>query len=362
LDDDIVYIYSSGSTGRPKCAPRTVVQYWWEMDDVVTCLKLGRSDTIFGVIPLFHNFGAVQCMLASVGSGARLVMFKNPNPFVLRRQSALALLEKERVTIFPGVPFIFEHLVECTKSADLSSIRVCYSAAAALSQETADAFLAKYDIPIRDHYGCTEVGAMTIDLDPIPRQHGRSVGKPFPGVQVLILDEDGEPLGPKEQGEVVVRSRAMTRGYLGLDELNQQAFREGRFYTGDLGCLDEEGRLFLLGRKKFIIDVVGHKVDPYEVEDALAEHTNVRDSVVIGAPNENGDGTIVKAYVVADPICDERELIAFCRARLANFKVPQAVEFVSEIPKNTLGKVIRKSEVLEQYVYRNSTDSRVGSL
>lgn len=362
LDDDIVYIYSSGSTGRPKCAPRTVVQYWWEMDDVMTCLNLGRSDTIFCVIPLFHNFGAVQCMLTAAGSGAKLVMFKNPNPFVLRRQSALTLLEAERVTIFPGVPFIFEHLVECKKSADLSSVRICYSAAAALSQETADAFLAKYDIPIRDHYGCTEVGAMTIDLDPVPRQHGRSVGKPFPGVQVLILDENGQPLPPKEQGEVVVRSRAMTRGYLGLDELNQEAFRDGSFHTGDLGCLDEEGRLFLLGRKKFIIDVAGYKVDPYEVEDALAEHEHVRDSVVIGVPNDAGDGTMVKAYVVADANCDDKELIAFCRARLANFKVPQSIDFVSEIPKNTLGKLIRKSEVLEQYVYSNSSNTRVGSL
>ena len=154
----------------------------------------------------------------------------------------------------------------------------------------------------------------------------------------------------------------MTRGYLGMDELNQQAFRDGRFYTGDLGCLDSDGRLFLLGRKKFVIDVVGHKVDPYEVEDALAEHEHVRDSVVIGVPNESGDGNIVKAYVVADAHCDDKELIAFCRARLANFKVPQCIDFVSEIPKNTLGKLIRKSEVLEQYVYRNSSKPRVGSL
>jgi long-chain acyl-CoA synthetase len=362
LDDDVVYIYSSGSTGRPKCAPRTVVQYWWEMDDVITGLALGRDDAIFCTIPLFHNFGAVHCMLASIGSGARLVMLKSPNPFVLRRQSALSLLENERVTIFPAVPFIYEHLIESSKPADLSSIRVCYSAAAALSLETADAFFAKFEVPIRDHYGCTEVGAMTIDLDPVPRQHGRSVGKPFPGVRVQILDEDGQPLPPGERGEVVVSSRQMTRGYLGLDELNQEAFKDGAFHTGDLGHLDAEGRLFLQGRKKFIIDITGHKVDPIEVEDALAEHDRVLESVVVGVSDDTIGHTVIKAYVVADSPCSDKELIAFCRARLANFKVPHTIEFISEIPKNTLGKVIRKSEVLDQLVSAGSESQRVGGL
>ena len=147
-----------------------------------------------------------------------------------------------------------------------------------------------------------------------------------------------------------------------MDELNQEAFRDGCFYTGDLGCLDDEGRLFLLGRKKFVIDVVGHKVDPYEVEDALAEHDYVQESVVIGVPDETGSGNMVKAYVLTDQHCDDKELIAFCRARLANFKVPQSIEFVSEIPKNTLGKLIRKSEVLDQYVYDTSLKPKVGSL
>ena len=355
LDDDIIYIYSSGSTGRPKCAPRTVVQYWWEMDDVVKCLDLGRSDTIFCVLPLFHNWGAVQCMLTAAGSGAKLVIFKNPNPFVLRRQSALKQLESEGVTIFPAVPFIFEHLVECSKTADLSNIRICYTGGAAASADMAEAFQEKFGIPLRGHYGCTEVGAMTIDLDPIPSQLGKSVGKPLPGVQVQILDDEGQPLPPNEKGEVVVRSRAMTRGYLGLDELNQQAFRGDRFYTGDLGSLDEDGRLFLLGRKKFVIDVVGHKVDPFEVEDVLAEHELVQDSVVIGVPNEVGDGDMVKAYVLARPGCDDRELMAFCRERLANFKSPQSIDFISELPKNHLGKLIRKREVLDQYVCSDDT-------
>jgi long-chain acyl-CoA synthetase len=332
------------------------------MDDVIKCLDLGRDDTVFCTIPLFHNFGAVQCMLTPIGSGARLVMLKNPNPFVLRRQTALKLLEKEKVTIFPCVPFIFDHLIESSSSADLSRIRVCYSAAAALSQETADGFMAKYGIPIRDHYGCTEVGAMTLDLDPVPRQHGRSVGKALPGVKIRILDDDGRELGPNQRGEVVVGSRAMTRGYIGMEELNKEAFRGGAFHTGDIGCLDDEGRLFLLGRKKFIIDVAGHKVDPYEVEDALGEHERVLEAIAIGVPDPATGDNQIRVYVLAQQPLDEKELITFCRMRLANFKVPQSVAFVSEIPKNTLGKLIRQQETLDRYVMGAAAQARVGAL
>jgi long-chain acyl-CoA synthetase len=174
LDDELIYIYSSGSTGRPKCAPRTVVQYWWEMDDVIECLQLGRRDTIFCMIPLFHNFGAVHCMLASVGSGARLVILDNANPFALQRSRALRLMQAERVTILPGVPFMFGHLANTSSDCDLASVRICYSAAAALTRDISDAFLARFKVPIRNHYGCTEVGVMTINLDPDPRDLSRS--------------------------------------------------------------------------------------------------------------------------------------------------------------------------------------------
>lgn len=350
LDDELIYIYSSGSTGRPKCAPRTVVQYWWEMDDVIECLQLGRRDTIFCMIPLFHNFGAVHCMLASVGSGARLVILDNANPFALHRARALRLMQTERVTILPGVPFMFGHLANTSSDCDLASVRICYSAAAALTREISDAFLARFKVPIRNHYGCTEVGVMTINLDPDPREHGESVGQAFPGVRIRILDDAGRDLPAGEVGEIVVGSRAMTSGYRGTGEDGRALFRDGLYYTGDLGSLDAAGRLFLRGRRKFVIDVVGQKVSPIEIEDVLAEHPAVRDSVVLGVPNADGKGEHVKAYVVADRACAVDELLSFCRSRLANFKVPQALEFISEVPKNGLGKTLRKREILDTLI------------
>ncbi len=349
-DDEVIYIYSSGSTGRPKCAPRTVVQYWWEMSSVIECLQLGRADVIFCMIPLFHNFGAVHCMLAAAGSGARLVILDNANPFALHRLRALRLVEHEGVTILPGVPFMFAHLANTSVEVDLGRVRICYSAAAALTPETADAFAGRFGVPIRNHYGCTEVGVMTIDLDPQPGAHGPTVGRAFPGVGIRILDDTGSALPPGEVGEVVVRSRAMTSGYRGGGEDARALFRDGSYHTGDLGSLDASGRLSLHGRRKLVIDVVGQKVSPLEIEDVLAQHPAVRAAVVVGAPSADGRGEYVKAYVVAAAPCTGAELQAFCGTRLANFKVPQAVSFIRELPKNGLGKIQRRHAVLDALV------------
>jgi long-chain acyl-CoA synthetase len=347
LDDELIYIYSSGSTGRPKCAPRTVAQYWWELNSVIECLQLGRQDVIFCMIPLYHNFGAVHCMLASVGSGARLVMLDNVNPFALHRLRALRIIEREGVTILPGVPFMFGHLANTRGDFDIATVRICYSAAAALASNIASEFRARFRIPIRNHYGCTEVGVMTIDVDPDPGAHGPTVGRAFPGVQVRILDDSGVELSPGEIGEIVVASRAMSSGYRGAGEDSHALFRDGNYFTGDLGALDPTGRLSLHGRRKFVIDIVGHKVSPIEIEDVLAAHPAVRGSIVIGVPSSGGRGEEIRAYVVAGAPCTSDELQAFCADRLAHFKVPQSVAFISEVPKNGLGKVLRRRELLE---------------
>jgi long-chain acyl-CoA synthetase len=342
LNDDVIFLYSSGSTGRPKCVPRTVIQYWWEADIQAAMLELSAGDVIFCAIPLFHNYGIVECMLAAAFSRARLVILPSPAP--------LKLLEQERATIFPAVPFLFKHLLDSSAPADLSSLRYCYTAAAVLPRETFDGFLAAYGVPIRQHYGCAEVGALTINTDPDPKPSFQSVGRPYPGVRVRVVDEHDRDVPVGESGEVIVASRAMTRGYLGMGDLNDTAFRGGFFRTGDLGRFDDEGRLYLLGRKKFVIDVAGHKVDPVEVEDTLAQHDAVAEAVVIGLPDPDAGDNTVSAYVVATARCERTELIAFCRERLANFKVPRSIEFIRSVPRDDLGKIVRKQEVLTRYV------------
>jgi long-chain acyl-CoA synthetase len=324
-EETFVYQFSSGSTGRPKRLARTHGQLRAEADSYT---YVTPDDRLFCAIPLFHTYGMGCCLITAARHGATLVFLEEPNPFVLQRGRALELLEREQVTVFPGVPFNFRHLADAPTAADLSALRLCFSAGTALPREAYDAFLDRFGIPVRGLYGCTEAGTLTADLDPEPVPG--SAGTPVGDVRVRI-----------DEGEVLVSSPALTRGYSDMAELNAHAFRDGWYRTGDVGYLDDAGRLFVTGRKKLLIEVSGHKVDPIEVEDVVRAHPAVREAIVVGIANGGGEQT-VKAVVVSGEGCGEREVIDFCRERLANFKVPQIVEFRDEIPRSPLGKVLRK--------------------
>jgi long-chain acyl-CoA synthetase len=340
-DADAVYQYSSGSTGRPKRVPRTHAHLRAEADAYVAAAGLTPEDSIFCTIALFHTYGMGCCLLAAARSGATLVLFDNPNPFLLQRARALEQIERESVTVFPGVPFTFRMLAEAPEDADLSSLRLCFSAAAALPRATFKAFHDRFGVPVRELYGCTEAGCVTVNADPDPRGTVGSVGTPIEGVELRIVDEEGEPVEDGRIGEVLIRSAAMTPGYADADELNADAFRDGWFRSGDRGRVDEEGRLFLTGRTKRLIDVRGDKVDPVEVEDVLAVHPKVGEVVVLGVESDVPGEELVKAVVVPAGDAQERELIRYCRERLADYKVPSRVEFREEIPTGPGGKVLR---------------------
>jgi long-chain acyl-CoA synthetase len=341
-DDDAVLQYSAGCTGGAKRVPRTQGQLRSEADSLVTTLGLAPTDRVLSTIPLFHSYGMGSCMLAALRGGATLVLLENAHPFVLQRDQALRVFERERVTVFPAVPFILRLLAEAPGSGDLSAVRLCFSAASALPRPIFDAFAQRFGVPIRQLYGFTEAGAVTANVDDDPWTTWRSVGRPLDGIGIEVLDETGAPVGPGHIGEIAVRSPGMTRGYAGLDELNRSVFRDGAFLTNDRGRLDEDGRLYITGRKRLLIDVKGDKVDPVEVEDVLAVHPRVREVVVVGVESGAEGEDIIKAVVVPDGACQERELIRFARERLSNYKAPQMVEFREEIPKSPSGEVLRK--------------------
>jgi para-aminobenzoate synthetase len=342
-DAEAVFQYSSGSTGRPKRVPRTHRHLRLEADSIVATEGLTPEDVMFCTIPLFHTYGMGCCLLAAVRAGATLVLPDDIQPFVLKRENVLRGLERERATVFPAVPFTFRMLAEAPGSADLSSLRLCTSAANALPRSTFDAFQRKFGIPIRQLYGCTEAGAVTVNLDEDPASTAASVGRPYEGVAIEVVDAAGETLGPGRNGEIVIRSPAMTSGYAGTPaDLNRRAFAGGGFHSGDRGRIDEYGRLFITGRQKLLIDVKGDKVDPIEVEDVLAVHPKVGEVVVVGVASDVDGEELIKAAVVPKRPCQERELIRYCRERLADYKVPQKIEFLEEIPRSSAGKVLRK--------------------
>jgi long-chain acyl-CoA synthetase len=340
--EDFVFMYSSGSTGRPKRVPRTHGQCWAEAESYCASIGIGSGDRLFCAIPLFHTYGMGACLTTSMRAGATLVLMADPNPFILNRGRALDLIQRHRVTLFPGVPFNFRLLAEAPEQADLSSLRACFSAGTALPHDAFRGFYERYGIAVRQLYGSTETGVMTINLDADPVATAASVGTSVPGVQLVAVDVSRRPVSAGEAGELAVRGPAVARGYADADELSRESFHDGFYFTGDLGHVDAQGRVFLTGRKKRFIEVRGHKVDPVEVEDVLTAHPNVREAVVVGVKGAVEGEEIVKAAVVAANGCEQRELIAFCQQRLANFKVPQIVEFRDEIPKSPLGKILRK--------------------
>jgi long-chain acyl-CoA synthetase len=339
--ETFVYQFSSGSTGRPKRVPRTHGQCAAEAG-MYKALGITHEDRIFSAVPLFHTWGMGACLFGSAASGATIVILEDPHPFLLRRRAALELLERERATVFPGVPFNFRLMAEAPAGADLSSLRLCFSAGTALPRASFEAFGERFGVLVRQLYGSTETGMIAANMSDDPVATFESVGSAVEGVKIEIVDDDGAALPVGEVGEVTVASPAASSGYADADEASMLAFRDGRYFTGDLGRLDESGQLYLEGRKKLLIEIGGYKVDPVEVQDVIAAHPAVAEAIVVGVSGESADEELVKAVVVPKEDCEEAELIAFCRERLANYKVPRTVEFRDEIPTSPLGKVLRK--------------------
>jgi long-chain acyl-CoA synthetase len=338
-----LFAFSSGSTGTPKGMIRTNANLAAEAEQFHDTVTVTEEDVILAVVALFHAHGLGNSLLASVRSGASLVLLPR-----FERDAVLGAIARERVTTFPGVPFIFQTLAETRRSAraDVSSLRLCISAGAPLAPETFDLFHDRFGVPIRQLYGCSEAGSVTINLDADPTVSRTSVGCPMRGIEVQVVDDDGRARPGDETGEIEFRSGALTAGYVGEHATANEAFHDGWFRTGDLGYIDETGNLYVTGRTKLYISTSGFKVDPFEVEAVLRTHPDVADVVVVGVKGDLGE-EVVKAVVVPVRSAGEaqglrEELLAVCRAGLAPFKVPRTIELRDEIPRSPLGKILRK--------------------
>jgi long-chain acyl-CoA synthetase len=231
-------------------------------------------------------------------------------------------------------------------AADLSSLRLCFTAGTGLPPATFETFRDRFGVEVRQLYGCTEAGSVCINLDPDIASTYESVGRPIRGIEVSILDEQQQPCEAGVVGEVSFRSPAAGTGYAGLEEVNRQVFRDGWFRTGDLGVLDADGRLSIRGRIKLFIDTPAGKVDPVELEHCVTEHPSVLEAAAVGVPSRSG-AELVKIVVAVGEDWDgeerdlRRQIIALCREQLAEFKLPRIVEMRRELPRSAAGKLLR---------------------
>ena len=338
LDPDapVMFQFSSGSTAKPKRISRTHRMVLFELNSLVETLGLTAQDRFLGVAPFSHVNGLMRSMLTSLRAGATLY----PLPF--DRQAVADLIERERLTVFIAVPFMFITLAQTNfrPAPDFSSLRLCVSASAPLPPRFNQEFHDKLGIYVRQLYGSTETGTISVNQTPDPSSTLESVGTPIRGVRLTVMDESGRPVETGQVGEVAVASLAAIEEYDGLPEVNRQAFRGGYFFTGDLGKIDPQGRLYLQGRIKFLINKGGFKIDPREVEQLLEGHPSVAEVAVVGVTTAYGDEK-VKAVVVLRAPCTESELAEYCRGKIADFKIPSVIEFRAALPKSPTGKIRR---------------------
>lgn len=334
-------LFTSGTTGRPKGVVCTHEQ------NVRTFLAwAGRTgvrpgDRYLIVNPLFHSFGYKAGVLACVLMGATMVLQRTFDvPETLR------LIERERITVLPGPPTIYTSLLDAPgrDDRDLSSLRLAVTGAADVPVALVRRLRAELFPQVVTAYGLTEAsGTVSVCFaDDDAETIATTCGTPIDDVEVAIVDEDGGRLPAGTDGRVLVRGYNVMKGYLGDPEATAAAIRDGWLDTGDRGRLDERGNLAITGRTKEMFVVGGFNVYPAEVEGALARHDAVAESGVVGVPDARL-GEVGRAYVRLRPgrTATADDLIAHCRERLANFKVPREVVFVDDLPKTASGKVRR---------------------
>ncbi|RDV27498.1 long-chain fatty acid--CoA ligase [Alteromonas aestuariivivens] len=334
-----MYLFSSGSTGKSKRVFRTQQDLVCEYSMMSEVNGANEQDIVLCTLPLYHAHGFGNALLMALLSGAKCIVLTHE----FNGRKTMQAIADYKVSLYPAVPFMFQimALARFNPPLDFSSLRYCLSSGAPLSEKIFKDFHDRTGIYIGQIYGSSETGAMFINTHPCPESK-KTVGFPLPGIDVEIRSDEGEVLLAGEEGEIWVRSPAMTKQYDGMPEATAAAFVDGWFFTGDMGVFSEFG-LTVTGRKKLLINVAGNKVDPLEVETLINSHEQVEESVVVAKPHETY-GEQVVAYVVLLPQSQAsvEDLQHYVKGKLVEYKVPKQIIFLSAIPKSPLGKILRK--------------------
>jgi long-chain acyl-CoA synthetase len=352
-DDTALFQYSGGTTGISKGAVamhRNLVANTLQIKSWMLELNEGK-EVVLMAIPLFHVYGMVAGMLFGMAAGASLVMVPNARDL----HDDLENIKKFRPTIFPGVPTLYNALnnhpdVKAGKY-DLSSIKACISGSAALMRETKEKFEALSGGKVFEGFGLSEAPTATHCNPLLGENRTGSIGLPLPDVDARIISlDDGKtemPVG--EIGELVIKGPQVFKGYHNMPTETANTLRDGWLYTGDIARVDEDGYFYIVDRKKELIKPGGYQVWPREVEEAISTNPKVLEVGVAGIPDPYR-GETVKAWVVVKPgeTITEGEITAWCKERLASFKVPTHIEFRKELPKTTVGKILRR-ELVRQH-------------
>ncbi len=345
MDDTAVIIYTGGTTGVSKGVELTHANL------AGNCRQLrawcpgfedGR-EVVLGCLPFFHSYGLTAAMNMAVFNGWLNVLIPKPET-----EAILKAIHKHKVTLIPAVPTLYNAIINHPKTPkfSLKSVKGCFSAAAPLPLETIRGFKQLTGITISEAYGLTESSPCThaIPLGGIIKPG--CIGLPIPGTDAKLVDADDYDLEITEigkPGELCVKGPQVMKGYVNRPEETANVLRDGWLLTGDVAVMDEQGYFTIVDRKKDMIISGGFNIYPREIDEVLYEYPKIKEACAIGIPDGHS-GERVKAFVVLKDGMNatEQEIIEYCKERLTRYKVPKFIEFVAELPKSAVGKILRK--------------------
>lgn len=350
-EDPAAIIYTSGTTGFPKGAVLSHANYLADAGQLVSAIGMNGNDRFLCFLPLFHVNGQVVTLLSPLLAGGSIVLMERFAP-----KEFFELLSRHRCTAFSGVPSVYAVLLNLSDSSryDLSSLRFCICGAAPMPVEVFEKFEAKFKAHILEGYGLSE-GTCASSVNPPPpgpRKVG-SIGLPLKGQEMKIVGEQDQELPDGSVGEIVVRGPTVMKGYWNNPGATADAIRGEWLHTGDLGLMDKDGYFFIVGRKKEMIIRGGENIYPKEIEEALYRHAAVAEAAVVGLPDKRW-GEEVAAFLVLKEgsTATSKEILAALKDRVADYKLPRLIEFVSALPKTATGK-IQKLRLRDEYLKKS---------
>ena len=335
-DEVACILYTSGTTASPKGILLTHQNFVVETRLTKPRIDVDETDILVAVLPFFHVFGLANVLITGFECGACLVLVSRYTP-----KNLYNAVNRFRATVLLAIPTMFVHLLKFCGLMKIQlpkTLRYCLSGGAPFPKHLVEQFETSLGTQLIEGYGLTETTS-AVSVNPEEKPKPGSIGTPLPGVEMKVVDQRSNELPPHQIGEIAVRSPTVTKGYHNLPEETENTIKGGFFHTGDLGYRDEEGYFYVTDRKKDIIISAGENISPREIEETLLGHTRVQEVAVIGIQRDERE--LIEAFVVGHEVT-EKELIEFCRERLAPFKTPKSIEFRETLPKSVTGKVLKR--------------------
>jgi long-chain acyl-CoA synthetase len=340
-DDTAVILYTSGTTGKPKGAELTHQNILRNVEVTVDLFGLDERAVTLGALPFFHAFGQTCALNATVSVGGTLTLIPR-----FDAGKALAILQRDAVTVFEGVPTMYAAMLhhDGAEAADTSALQTCVSGGAAMPVEIMRAFEARFGCEILEGYGLSETSPVaSFNRRDHERKPG-SIGLPVSGVEMRLIGDDGTAVTQDGVGEIQIRGHNVMKGYWHRPEATAEAIDpEGWLRTGDIARIDEDGYFFIVDRKKELVIRGGFNIYPREIEEVLYEHPDVREAAVIGIPHPELGEEVAAAVALRNGAQATPEALRdFVKQRVAAYKYPRRVWLVDELPKGPTGKILKR--------------------